>query len=479
MNYIIPCNGFRIYMSKNTILFYTFLLIGLSKQLQAQKSIYKVSKPNIIILFTDDQGYGDVGCYGSKVIPTPNLDKMASEGMRFTNFYAAAASCTPSRASLLTGNYALRIGLPDVVDDLSNKGLSSAEFTIADYLKQNGYETGMFGKWHLGHHAEFMPNRHGFKEYFGIPYSADMWPFHPKPGHNYPQLPLYHNESVVEYNPDVNQMTNLFTNKAIEFIKTNKDKPFFVYLPYSQPHVPLGASDQFKGKSDAGLYGDAVMEIDWSVGEINNTLDKLGISENTLVLFSSDNGPWLSYGNHGGSTGGLREGKGTVFGGGQKVPFLARMPGSIPAGVVEKQVITALDVMPTVLNITNTKMPRMQPIDGQNIWPLLSQKGKVDNMPFFFIYSDEVQAVREGKWKLHIPHQYRIVKEEGKDGIPGVQLKNGGSIELSLFDLEKDPSESKNLAEKYPKKVKHLKSLIETFNLDLKKNSRPAGIVEK
>lgn len=465
---------------KNNI-FVVFFLIHIlfqsnCKAQQIEQSV--VSKPNIIILFTDDQGYGDMGVYGSTQIETPHLDALASQGTRFTNFYVTSASCTPSRASLLTGCYPQRVGLPNVVDDTSNFGLSTAEFTIAAYLKQNGYATGMFGKWHLGYQPEFMPNQHGFQEFLGIPYSADMWPFHPKPSHNYPPLPLYENEEIVEYNPDVNQMTTRFTERAVSFIETHKNEPFLLYLPYSQPHVPLGVSDKFKGKSKAGLYGDAIMEIDWSVGEIIKTLDKLGISENTLVLFTSDNGPWLTYGNHAGSTGGLREGKGTTFDGGQKVPFIVRMPNTIPEGKVENGMVTALDILPTILSITKTTMPRMNFIDGQNVWPVLSGTGKVDKKPFFFSKGNEVQAVRDGKWKLHVAHKFRIAGKVGNNGMPGAQENEGGNIPLSLYNIEKDAAESKNLSNKYPEIVKRLKGLISDFELDLKNNSRPAGLVE-
>ena len=465
-------------MKKHVLFCAIFSFTAVNSIIYSQSINNRTNKPNIVILFTDDQGYGDVGCYGNEKIDTPNLDQMAKDGIRFTNFYVAASSCTPSRAGLLTGCYAKRIGLPNVVDDLSKKGISNEEFTIADYLKQNGYKTGMFGKWHLGHHLEFMPNRHGFTDFFGIPYSADMWPFHPKPNHKYPPLPLYNNEKVVEYSPNVNTMTKRFTEKAVDFIEVNHKTPFFLYVPYSQPHVPLGASDAFRGKSTSGLYGDAIMELDWSVGEINNTLEKLGIAENTLVLFSSDNGPWLSYGNHAGSTGGLREGKGTVFGGGQKVPFIAKMPGTIPAGKVENQMVSALDILPTILDLTHTKMSKMNPIDGQNILPLLVQKGKVKEQPFFFMKGSEVQAVRKGKWKLHVPHKYRIVRSLGSDGMPGNQDNNGGIIDLALYNIEKDPSESMNLANKKPRTVAELQKLISEFEADLESNCRPVGVVK-
>ncbi|MBI9063654.1 MAG: sulfatase [Marinilabiliaceae bacterium] len=462
-----------------TVLLASGLLSPLCMHAQGHDSKQStIEKPNIIILFTDDQGYGDVGCYGG-AISTPNLDRMAQNGMRFTNFYVAAASCTPSRAALLTGCYPQRVGLPAVVDDYSNIGLSSQEFTIADYLKQNGYVTGMFGKWHLGHHPEFMPNRHGFTEFYGIPYSMDMWPFHPKPSHPYPALPVYENEKVVDYNPDVNQMTARFTKRAVDFIERHQDAPFFMYVPYSQPHVPLGASDQFRGKSGQGLYGDAIMELDWSVGEILNTLKRCGIEENTLVCFSSDNGPWLSYGNHSGSAGGLREGKGTTFGGGHKVPFIVSMPGSVPAGKVCDEMVTAMDLLPTVVNRTNSQMPRMNPVDGKDIWPLLTaQKGA--NTPydaFFFVNKQEVEAVRAGKWKLHVPHLYRIVNKPGQDGFPGDQDNYGGTIGLALYDVVADPAESTNLAKKHPEVVEKLTRMILDFKYDLKKNSRPVGRV--
>lgn len=341
------------------------------------------NKPNIIILMTDDQGYGDVHCYGNTQLHTPNLDKMADEGVRFTNFYAGASSSTPSRAALLTGRYAERVGLPSVVDDTSSIGLKPTEYTIADYLKQNGYATGMFGKWHLGCLPEHMPTRHGFTEFFGIPYSNDMWPFHPKPSHPYKAIPLYENETVIEYNPNINNMTARLTEHAVDFINRHKNEPFFMYVPYTLPHVPLGVSEQFRGKSGAGLYGDVIMELDWSVGEILNSLKDNGIDKNTLVIFTSDNGPWLTYGNHAGSNGGLREGKATTFEGGQRVPFIVRMPGIIPAQQVSDQFISALDIMPTLLWLTQTEMPKMNRLDGQNIWDAFLCK-PITHQPFFF-----------------------------------------------------------------------------------------------
>lgn len=456
------------------------ILLGaaMTQPLMAKKQVKRTNqRPNIIILFADDMGIGDIAAYGSKVNETPNLDRLAKQGTQFTSFYVAAASCTPSRASLLTGCYPQRVGLESVVDDNANRGLSSSEITIADLLKQHGYHTGMFGKWHLGHHLEFMPNRHGFTEFYGIPYSMDMWPHHPKPNHNYPPLPLYENEKIIEYNPDVNQMTTRFTEKAVDFIKKNQEEPFFLYLPYSQPHVPLGVSNKFRGKSKNGMYGDVMMEIDWSVGEIIKTLKKLKLEENTLVMFSSDNGPWLTYGNHAGNAGGLREGKGTVYGGGHKVPFIVSMPGTIPSGKVNNEMITAMDILPTIMDITDAHFPRMNPIDGKNIWPLLTSEEHVATPYdcFFFVNKKEVQAVRRGKWKLHKAHYYRIPGEVGKDGLPGTQDNMGGYTDIALYDIKKDPQESNNLAANHPQLVKELMKEIVRFQKDLDLNSRAPG----
>lgn len=411
---------------------------------------------------TDDQGYGDVHCYGNTQLHTPNLDKMADEGVRFTNFYAGASSSTPSRAALLTGRYAERVGLPSVVDDTSSIGLKPTEYTIADYLKQNGYATGMFGKWHLGCLPEHMPTRHGFTEFFGIPYSNDMWPFHPKPSHPYKAIPLYENETVIEYNPNINNMTARLTEHAVDFINRHKNEPFFMYVPYTLPHVPLGVSEQFRGKSGAGLYGDVIMELDWSVGEILNSLKDNGIDKNTLVIFTSDNGPWLTYGNHAGSNGGLREGKATTFEGGQRVPFIVRMPGTIPAQQVSDQFISALDIMPTLLWLTQTEMPKMKQLDGQNIWDAFLCK-PITHQPFFFVNNGKVEAVRFDNWKLVLPHRYRIVIEPGKDGRPGIQNNNGAEIELSLFDMKKDPSETTNIAKQHNETVLNLTQLADSL----------------
>lgn len=422
----------------------------------------KESRPNVVILLTDDQGYGDLKCYNNSQVETPNIDRLAAEGMRFTDFYAGAAASTPSRAALLTGRYAERAGVPGVVDDLSKNGIKPSELTLADYLKQNDYATGIVGKWHLGCQPEYMPLQHGFNEFYGLPYSNDMWPFHPKPDHAYRALPLYDNDKIIEYNPTVNQMTTRLTQRAVRFINDHKGHPFFLYLPYTQPHVPLGVSGKFKGKSGKGLYADVLMELDWSVGEIMKALKENGLDNNTLVLFTSDNGPWLSYGNHGGSNGGLREGKGSTWDGGQRVPFIVWMPGKIPAGKTCNQFLSALDITPTVLSLTQTKMPRMNKFDGEDVWELWSGR-KQTHKPFYFVYNGKVEAVRDGKWKCIAPHKYRIVTKPGKDGLPGVELNQGGETGLALYDMEKDPQEKVNLVGKKPKTATRLMEMIRDF----------------
>ena len=436
-------------------------------QLENKSTDDKSSRqPNIVILLTDDQGYGDVKCYGSRQLQTPNLDRLAAEGTRFTDFYAGAAASTPSRAALLTGRYAERVGVPGVVDDTSENGIKRNEITLAEYLKQNDYATAIIGKWHLGYQPEYLPLRHGFTEFYGLPYSNDMWPYHPAPDHAYPALPLYDNDRIIEYNPPVNQMTTRLTERAVQFINDHKEEPFFLYLPYTQPHVPLGVSDKFKGKSGNGLYADVIMEIDWSVGEIMKALKVNGLDKNTIVMFTSDNGPWLSYGNHGGSAGGLREGKGTTFDGGQRVPFIVRMPGTIPADKTCKQFLSDLDITPTLVNLTRSQMPRMNKFDGQDVWNILTGKEN-SHQPFFFVYNGMVEALRDGKWKCVAPHCYRIVKTPGKDGLPGKQIAKGGNIGLALFDMETDSKESNNVAAQYPEIAEQMYAKIKVFQKEI------------
>jgi len=424
-------------------------------------------KPNFIIIFLDDAGYADVGCFGAEGFQTPNLDRMAAEGVRFTDFYAAAASCTPSRAALLTGCYPQRVGLPYVLGPNSKIGINPNEYTIAEVLKPLGYATACYGKWHLGDHPKFLPTRHGFDEYFGLPYSNDMWPYHPT-SKAYPDLPLIEGDRVIAYNPDQSKLTSWYTQRAVRFIEKNKDRPFFIYLPHSMPHVPLHVSDRFRGKSKRGLYGDVMMEIDWSVGQILDTLKRLDLDQHTLVIFCSDNGPWLSYGDHAGSAKPLREGKGTTFDGGQREPTIMRWPGKIPAGTACREFASTIDLLPTIARLAGAELPPHR-IDGKDIWPLMSgQPGaKSPHEAFYFYRGWALEAVRSGKWKLHLPHAYRTLggRKGGTGGrpVPYQQAKIG----LALFDLESDIGETTNVAAQHPDVVERLVSLAEKMRRDL------------
>ena len=443
------------------------------------------SPPNIVIMFMDDMGYADIGAFGAKAYPTPHLDRMAKEGRKFTDFYVTQAVCSASRAGLLTGCYNVRIGINGALGPRSNFGLNPDETTIAEICKQQGFATACFGKWHLGHHKKFLPKQHGFDEYFGLPYSNDMWPYHPGVLHlpmeerlkKWPHLPLIDGNEVI--NPKVSgkdqeMLTTQYTERAVSFIENNKDNPFFVYLPHGMVHVPLYVSDKFKGKSGAGLFGDVMMEVDWSVGEIMKVLRKNELHENTLFIFTSDNGPWLNYGDHAGSASPLREGKGTMFDGGCREPTLAWWPGTIPANSECKEPAMTIDLLPTIAKLIDADLPKHR-IDGKDISALLTGDAKSPHEAYYFYYGNQLQAVRQGKWKLHFPHGYRTMagKPGGTGGIPTNYSQ--AKIGLSLFDLHSDISESKNVKDKFPKITNRLKSLGEKFNKELQKTKRPAG----
>jgi arylsulfatase A len=442
-------------------------------------------RPNVVIVLTDDQGYADVGCFGARGFAPPNLDRMAREGTRFTDFYVGQAVCSASRAALLTGCYPNRIGITGALGPASKIGISDREKTIADILKTRGYATAIFGKWHLGHHRRFLPTHHGFDEYFGLPYSNDMWPKHPTA--KFPDLPLIQGEKVIAFNPDQTQLTTWYTEHAVQFIEKNRDRPFFLYVAHNMPHVPLHVSDKFKGKSKRGLYGDVIMEIDWSVGQILAALKRNGLDEQTLVIFTSDNGPWLSYGDHAGSAGPLREGKMTTWDGGQREPCIMRWPGKIPAGSVCREPAMTIDVLPTLARLAGAKLPEHK-IDGKDIWPLISgEKGaRSPHEAYFFYWDRHLQGVRRGKWKMHFPHSYRTLagKPGGKGGkpVPYSQAKTP----LVLYDLEKDPGETTNVADSHREVVRRLKELAEKAREDLGdsaqktkgKGVRPPGHIE-
>jgi len=413
-----------------------------------------IKKPNFIIIITDDLGYGDLGVYGGKN-NTPNIDKMASEGILFSDFYAGSSVCSPSRAALMTGCYSQRIGLPEVLHPWSEIGIASGEQTIAEILKAEGYRTAIFGKWHLGHHPQFLPTNHGFDEFFGIPYSNDMWPNHPTKPNFFPDLPLIENEKIIKYNPDQSQFTKQFTKRTIEFIRKQQTNPFFIYLAHPMPHVPIFVSDEFDGRTGKGLYSDVILEIDWSVGQILNELEQEGLDENTFVIFISDNGPWLSYGNHAGSAGVLQEGKTTTFDGGQRIPCIMRWPGKIPPGKVCNQLASAMDILPTIIQISDAQLPEYQ-IDGEDIWPLISSLPNATSPHEAFYYYNvwKLEAIRCDKWKLHLPHQYFSMIEPGKNGIPGIS--DWEKIDLSLFDLKNDPGELIDVSSDHPEIVEKM-----------------------
>ena len=446
---------------------------------------YAKKTPNVVIMFMDDMGYADIGAFGAKAYPTPHLDKMAKEGRKFTDFYVTQAVCSASRAGLLTGCYNVRIGINGALGPKSNSGLNPDEVTIAEICKQKGYATACYGKWHLGHHKKFLPMQHGFDDYFGLPYSNDMWPYHPGVLHlpmeerlkRWPHLPLIDGNDVI--NPKVSgkdqeMLTTQYTERAVSFIEKNKDNPFFVYLPHSMVHVPLYVSDKFKGKSGAGLFGDVMMEVDWSVGEIMKVLRKHNLHTNTLFIFTSDNGPWLNYGDHAGSAAPLREGKGTMFDGGCREPTLAWWPGTIPASSECNEPVMTIDLLPTIAKLIDADLPKHR-IDGKDISALLTGDEKSPQEAYYFYYGNQLQAVRQGKWKLHFPHGYRTMAGNpgGTGGIPTSYSQ--AKIGLSLFDLHSDIGESTDVKEKFPKIAKRLKSLGEKFNQELQKSKRPAG----
>lgn len=459
----------------------TFLPLLVTLTLSAATD--RAATPNIVIVFCDDLGYADVGCFGAKGWTTPNIDRLAAEGIRFTRFYDAQPVCSASRSALMTGCYPSRVGIMGALNPSSKVGISSNEVTLAEIVKQRGYATAIFGKWHLGFQPQFLPTRHGFDEYFGLPYSNDMWPWHPdqanktlaehkrRPG--YPELRLIEGEQTaipVITSKEQCQLTTWYTEHAVKFIEKNKDRPFFLYVPHNMPHVPLHVSDKFKGKSAQGLYGDVIEEIDWSVGQILDALKKNRLEKNTLVIFSSDNGPWLAYGNHAGSAYPLREGKGTCWDGGVRVPFIARWPGKIPKASVCAESAMTIDILPTVAKLIGAELPKHK-IDGLDIWPLLSGNPKAKNPhdAYFFYYEDnQLQSVMSGQWKLQLPHTYRTLAGQpgGRDGTPAPYQQR--KLEQSeLYDLESDISEVKNLAGQHPDTVKRLEALAEQAREEL------------
>ena len=453
-------------------------VLGANLGVLVQAAGAKSKSPNIVVIFMDDMAYADIGPFGSNSYPTPNIDRMAKEGRKFSDFYVTQAVCSASRAGLLTGCYNVRVGIFGALGPKSNHGLHENEMTLAELCKQKGYNTAIYGKWHLGHHKPFLPMQHGFDDYFGLPYSNDMWPYHPGVLHlpmqerlkRWPHLPLIYKNKVI--NPQVSgkdqeQLTTQYTEHAVKFIETNKTKPFFLYVPHSMVHVPLYVSEKFKGKSKSGLFGDVMMEVDWSVGQILDTLRKNKLDKNTLVIFTSDNGPWLSYGDHAGSSGPLREGKGTMFEGGCRESTLMWWPGTVPANSTCSTPAMTIDILPTVAELIGANLPDHK-IDGKSILNLVTGKNnKSPQEAYYFYYGQQLQAMRMGKWKLHFPHNYRTMngKPGGTGGIPTKYSQ--AKIELSLFNLHQDIGETTDVKANYPKILTKMLELGEGMRNEL------------
>ncbi|MFM7805361.1 MAG: sulfatase [Verrucomicrobiota bacterium] len=423
-----------------------------------------------MLIYCDDLGWGDLGCFGNRRIRTPHIDRLARQGTRFTSFYVAQAVCSASRAALLTGCYANRLGIHGALGPKQKIGLHPDEMTLAEVLKPRGYATAIVGKWHLGRPVELLPTRQGFDEYFGLPYSNDMWPENPNAAKNtYPPLPLIDGERVVEEMPDPSQLTRRYTERAVSFVDRNASRPFFLYLAHSMPHVPLFVGSRFAGRSRQGLYGDVIEEIDASVGEVLQALKRHRIEDDTLVIFTSDNGPWLSYGHHGGSAGPFREGKGTSFEGGIRVPCVMRWPGHIPKGRTNDTPLMTIDVLPTVARLAGAPLPP-RPIDGLDVWPILKgERGATNPHPAYFIYYNQgdLLAVRSGDWKLFFPHTSQTLagRPGGTNGMAAryQQLPVG----TELYHLRRDPGETRNVVDAHPEVVARLTALAETARSEL------------
>jgi arylsulfatase A-like enzyme len=426
----------------------------------------KERPPNVIFILTDDQGYADLGIYGAQDIQTPNLDRLANEGAYFTSYYATQPVCSASRASILTGCYPDRIGIHNAYSPGSKVGLNPEETTLAELLQEKGYKTGIFGKWHLGDAPKFMPRNHGFDEFFGILYSNDMWPKHPQQGtvFNFPDIALYENETPIQILEDQTFLTGALTERALAFVKKNKEQPFFVYLPHPQPHVPLFAAAPFQNTQERGLYGDVISEIDDSVGQIMNTLKTEGLEENTIVIFTSDNGPWLSYGGHSGSAGKFREGKGTNWEGGHRVPSIIRYPKVIAPHTKIEAPAMGIDWLPTLAAFTQSSLPEKK-IDGASLVPLLTgQTSRSPHENFFFYYrTNELHAVRHKEWKLYLPHTYRSLngKQGTNDGFP-VPYEMNEITSPELYNLQLDPEEQQNIAALHPEWVAQISKIADS-----------------
>ncbi len=453
--------------------------------------VFAADYTNIILINLDDVGYGDFSCNGAYGYTTPNIDQLAKEGVRFTHFLAAQPISGASRAGLLTGCYPNRIGFSGAPGPDTNYGVHEEEMTIGEVLKQKDYSTAIFGKWHLGSQHQFLPLQNGFDEYYGLPYSNDMWPFHPQQGEifNFPDLPTYEGNEIVGYNTDQNKFTTDYTNRSINFIKKNKNKPFFLYLAHNMVHVPLAVSDKFRGKSEQGLYGDVMMEIDWSVGQVWKTVKELGLEDNTLIILTSDNGPWTNYGNHAGSAGGLREAKATTFDGGNRIPCIMYWKGHTKPGTVCNKLASNIDLLPTFAQIAEAPLPPRK-IDGVSILSLINGDEKANPRESFVYYynRNDLEAVTDGEFKLVFPHKYVTygAYAPGNDGQPG-KLTNVDLRASELYDLRRDPGERYNVLHQYPERAIKLMKIAEEKRVELGDNltrrkgteNRKPGLAEK
>ena len=430
------------------------------------------TRPNIVFILTDDLGYGDLSSYGSKTINSENIDQLAKDGVKLTSYYAAQPVCSASRAAVLTGVYPNRIGIHNAFGPNSNSGINHSELTLAEMLKENGYSTGIYGKWHLGSKKEYFPTNHGFDEFYGILYSNDMWRWHPEYPEGYPEdLLLYRNGNPIMEIIDQSDLTKDITTESIDFIERNKNNPFFLYIAHPQPHVPLFVSKDFENITGNGLYADVITEIDYSVGRVLRSLEENGLTENTIVVFTSDNGPWLSYGNHSGSPGIYREGKGTTWEGGVRVPSIIKFPNKLKSRVIDEPVM-AIDWMPTFAELTNSKLSENK-IDGKNIWPLLT--GETYSSPheklYFYYRVNELHSIRMNDWKIHFTRTYRSLngRPGGIDGIP-VKYDMNVIEQNELYNLKNDPRELYNVYNEFPEIAKKMEELGERARNELGDN---------
>ncbi len=443
-----------------TFNFFVSLIVSIIN-LSGGEDLPNRARPNFIVIFTDDMGYGDLGVYGHPTIQTPSLDRMAAEGLRFTQFYTGSPVCTPSRAALLTGRLPVRSGMANnrrrVLFPPSQGGLPDVEVTIPEALSSVGYVSGIIGKWHLGHVPGHFPTEHGFDEYFGIPYSNDM---RPTPGgkgrvQTYPPLPLLRGTEIIETEPDQGLLTKRYTEESITFIRNHQDHPFFLYLAHTMPHVPLFASDDFSGTSIRGLYGDVIEELDWSVGQILDALREVDLDRNTLVIFTSDNGPWLTEGIEGGSAGLLRDGKGTTWEGGMRVPAIAWWPGTIPAGNTTQALGTTMDLMPTMLGLAGAAIPDDRIMDGVDLMPILRDPTVTVREEVYYYRGVDLWAVRKGPWKMHYFTQSAYRRDPKITHDPPL-----------LFHLDHDPEERFNIAEREPEVMIEIQAMVDQHFAD-------------